>query len=115
MPAGFPCLVMTISSLSARRRYFDRSSLISDRATCFIAFTMFRKPGISLGFRHNRQDLDHLFCHIVKHPNIVTDTKTVLGMREPSESFDAALARFGWLMPQMRLEGVTNPGAGVRL
>ena len=29
-----------ISSDSARRRYFDRSSLISDRATCFIGFTV---------------------------------------------------------------------------
>ena len=56
-PAGFPCRVMTISSFSARRRYFDRSSLISDRATFFIAFTMFRKPGVRPGLRHDRPKL----------------------------------------------------------
>src|SRR5713226_2308301 len=83
---------MMIPSFSAKRRYFDRSSLISERATCFIAFTVFRKPGIGLGFRHNRQDLDHLFGHIVKHPNIVTDTKAILGMRKPSQPLDAAPA-----------------------
>jgi hypothetical protein len=28
------------------------------------------KPGIGLGFRHHRQDLQGLFGHIVEYPNI---------------------------------------------
>src|SRR5207245_4491276 len=99
---------MTICSFSARRRYFDRSSLISDRATCFITFTMFGKPVIGFGFRDNRQDLHRLLSHIVKHPYIATDTKAVLGVREPSQPLDAAFAHFRRLMPQMRFNGVTH-------
>src|SRR5437764_1326896 len=84
-------------SSSARRRYFDRSSLISDRATRFIAFTMFRKPGIGLRFRHNRQDVDHPLGHIVEHPNIVSDAQSILGTRKSSQPLDAALAHLGRL------------------
>src|SRR6266545_4690117 len=35
-PAGFPCRVMTILSSSASRRYFERSSFTSERATLLI-------------------------------------------------------------------------------
>src|SRR5262245_42510228 len=104
-----------MSSVSARRRYFDRSSLISDRATCFIAFTMFRKPGIHFGFRHDSQDLDHPFGYIVKHSKIVTDAKAVLGLRQPAQSLDAASAHLGGLMPQVLLDGITHRGADTRL
>src|SRR5262249_788100 len=106
---------MTIASVSARRRYLDRSSLISDRATCFIAFTMFPKPSIGLGFRHDGQDLNHLFDHIVIHPNIVADAKAVLGMSQPSKPLDPALARPGWLVPQMLLNAVSHRSAYVAL
>src|SRR5262245_58158132 len=105
---------MTISSPSASRRYFDRSSVISDRATFFIAFTISRKPGIGVGFRHNRQDLDRYLDHIVKGTNIVTDTKAILGMREPAQSLDAASAHLGWLMPQVLFDGVAHLAPEVR-
>src|SRR5262245_31371556 len=106
---------MTISSCSASRRYFDRSSLISDRATRFIATPMFRQPGIGFGFRHDGQNQHGLFAHVVKHPNVIADAEAVLGMGEPPQSLDAAPAHFGWLMPQVLFEGVAHRGADVRL
>src|SRR6266851_3859740 len=104
---------MTISSFSDRRRYFDRSSLTSDRATRFIVLSMFREPCVNLGFLHDRQDLDRLFSHIVKHANVVACAKSILRMRQTAQPFDAALAHFGRLMPQMLFDGVTHRGADI--
>src|SRR5687767_1925880 len=111
MPAGFPCFVITISSFSARRRYFDKSSLISDRGICFIAFTVFFEPSDGLGFQHDRQDLDYFIGYVVKHSSVITHAKAVLGSGEASQALDAALAGFGRLMPQMLLDGITHRGA----
>jgi hypothetical protein len=49
-PAGLPCRVITISSVSAKRKNLDRSSLTSDRATFLIAFTVSLKPKEDIGF-----------------------------------------------------------------
>src|SRR5262245_25017382 len=106
---------MTICSFSARRRYFDRSSLISDSAICFIAFSMFFEPGVGFGFRHDCQDLDRLLGHVVEDSNVVSDSKTVLWPGEPSQSLGAALARLGRLMPQMLFDRVAHRGPDIRL
>jgi hypothetical protein len=66
------------------------------------------KPGIDRGFRHDRQDLDRFLGHIVKHPNVIADARAILRMQEPAQTLDAALAHFGWLMPQMLLNGITD-------
>src|SRR5262245_23903152 len=115
MPAGLPCLVMMISSFSAKRRYFDRSSLISDSAICFITFSMFCKPFVGAGFRDDRQNLYHLSSYIEKDANIITDAQAVLGTREPSKFLDTALAHLGRLMSQMLFNRITHLGSDLRL
>ena len=59
--------------------------------------------------------LDLVFRNVVKYPNIVTDTKAVLGMRQPPQPLDAAFAGFGRLMPQMLFDGITHCGTNVGL
>src|SRR4051794_28947815 len=99
---------MTISSPSASRRYFERSSFTSDSATCFIALTVFLKPGVRLGFRDNRQDLDLVTRDVIEDPDVVTDAQTVLRVGQSAEPLDPALARLGGLVPQVLLHRVSD-------
>src|SRR5438132_745161 len=75
---------------------------------------MFFEPSTGLGLRHDRQNLNRLFCHVVKHSDVVTDSKTVLRSREPSQTLDPALARLGWFMPQVLFDGIAHRGADIR-
>src|SRR5574341_1549112 len=58
MPAGLPCLVMTISPDSARRRNRERSSLTSASAARRTGPPVLRKPPRRFGLRDDCEDFD---------------------------------------------------------
>jgi hypothetical protein len=113
MPAGRPWRVMTISSSTANRRYFDRSSLISARATA-LGLVGWRplpfEPRLRVGFRDDSEDLDLRFCNVIKHPD-VAHSEAVLGLAQTPESFDAALADLCWVVREVQFEGLLDSGA----
>src|SRR6185503_12342979 len=103
MPAGRPCRVMTISSSTASRRYLERSSFTSARATsfgalCWRAFLI--EPRLRFGLRDDREDLDLRFCNVIEHPD-VANSQTVLRLRQAPESLDPTLADLRRLVRQM--------------
>lgn len=114
MPAGRPWRVMTISSWTANRRYFDRSSLICARATALGRVRGWRpllvEPCLSVGFRDDGEDLDLRFCNVIKHPD-VAHSEPVLGLAQTPESLESALADFGRFVREMQFEGRPDAGA----
>src|SRR5450755_2313796 len=70
-PAGLPCRVITISSVSARRRYFERSSFTSESGTVFIALTYLFEPRIRIGFRDDRETLNLLALDVIEYPKVI--------------------------------------------
>ena len=70
-PAGLPCRVITISSVSARCRYFERSSFTSESGTVFIALTYLFEPCIRIGFRDDREDLNLFALDVIKDPKVM--------------------------------------------
>ena len=114
MPAGRPWRVMTISSSTANRRYFDRSSLISARATALGLVSGWRpllfEPRLRVGFRDDSEDLDLRFCNVIKHPD-VAHSEAVLGLAQTPESLDAALADLRWCVREVQFEGLLDSGA----
>jgi len=94
MPAGRPCLVITISSSTASRRYFERSSLTSARATSFALLgwrTLFVEPGLRFGLRDNCEDLDLRLCNVIEHPD-VANAQAILRLAQAPEALDPTLA-----------------------
>src|SRR6266446_2760165 len=94
MPAGFPWRVITISSRSASRRYFERSSLTFARATSRFGNAFFGKPGFRFGFGDDGEDLDRLACDVIEHPDVV-HSEPKLRAAQPPEPLDAALTGLG--------------------
>jgi len=76
---------------------------------------MFLQPSFRPRFTNNWQYLDHGFAHIVKHSNIIADTKAVLRPREPSQLFDSTLALFGRLVSQVLVECISYRCANIGL
>src|SRR5437762_11552658 len=89
MPAGRPWRVITISSSTAIRRYFDRSSLISTRPTALGVVRGCRpllvEPCLGVGFRDDGEDLDLRFCNVIKHPDVV-HSQAVLRLAQTRKS-----------------------------
>jgi hypothetical protein len=108
-PAGFPCLVITTSSSSARWRYFDRSSFIFARATLFIGYTFLPQPFLRLILRDDGQDLDDSFADVVEHADVI-DPQAVLGLTKPPEPLDPTPADACRFIAEMLLDRVANAG-----
>jgi hypothetical protein len=59
-----------ISSPAARRRYFDRASLISGRATARRPCAFFVKPSLRFVLPDDGEDLDRRFRNVIEHPDV---------------------------------------------
>ncbi|MGH9330056.1 MAG: hypothetical protein ACRD09_06410, partial [Vicinamibacterales bacterium] len=96
---------MTISLSTARRKYFERSSLTSARGTTLVAGLGGRalriEPALRLGFRDDREDLDLRFCNVIEHPD-VANPQAILRLAQTSESLDSALADLRRLVRQVQ-------------
>ena len=108
IPAGFPWRVIRISSRSASRRYFERSSLIFARATSRFGNPFLDEPGFSLRFGDDGEDLDRLARDVIEHPDVI-HSEPKLRAAQPPEPLDAALTHPSWLMTQMRFECIPYP------
>src|SRR5262249_37963785 len=102
-PARLPCRVITISSVSARRRTFERSFFTSERGTIFIALPCLSEPCIRIRFRNDAEDSGHRILNAVEDPQVIP-SKPISWKGESPESLDAALADLGPLVPQMDLD-----------
>jgi hypothetical protein len=97
---------MTISSSTASRRYLDRLSFTSARATSFAALcrrAFFVEPRLRFGLRDNREDLDLRFSNVIEHPD-VANPQTVLRLTQAPESLDPTLADLRRLVRQMHVK-----------
>jgi len=83
--------VITISSSTARRKYRERSSLISASATALGWRPFFVEPSLRFVLVDDRKDLDLRFSNVIKHPDIC-NPEPVLRLREPTQSLDPAFA-----------------------
>src|SRR2546422_3301372 len=96
-PAGRACRVITISSSTASRRYLERSSFTSARATSldFLVWSpLLVEPRLGVGLRDNREDLDLRFCNVIEHPDF-TLTRVAQrrrGSRARGDNFNAERA-----------------------
>ena len=105
-PAGRPCRVITISSSTASRRYFDKSSFISARATSRAALRwrpLLVEPRLGVRFRDDREDLDLRLCNVIEHPD-VSDPQAILRLAHPPEPLDPTLADLCRLVRQVHVE-----------
>lgn len=113
-PAGRPWRVITISSSTANRRYFERSSFTAARATSLGSFRAWRpllvEPRLRFGFRDDSEDLDFRFCNVIEHPDIA-HAQTVLRLAQAPETFDSTLADFRRLVGQMDFKGFLHARA----
>src|SRR6266478_1131899 len=94
MPAGRPCRVITISSPTASRKYLDKSSFTSARATSRVTLRwcpLFVEPRLGFGLRDDREDLDLRFCNVIEHPDVAY-SQAVLRLAQTPESLNATLA-----------------------
>ena len=112
-PAGLPCRVITISSVSACRMYLESSSLIWLRGIFFIGLAFLLEPSVGIGLCNDREDLDFPFSDVVKDPQF-TDSEAVLWAGKPAKSFDSSLAYLGRLVSQVNFQSVPNCGAITR-
>jgi hypothetical protein len=67
---------------------------------------------LRLGLRDDREDLDFLVGDVIEHP-CLTHPKSVLGLSEPLEALDPALAQLRRLEPKMQLDTIPNLGSGM--
>src|SRR5438552_18674112 len=111
-PAGFPCLVMTISSDSARRRNRERSSFTSASATWRIGRAVRREPPLRFGLGDDRNDFDRFGCDVIENSHL-PNPKAILRLPKTSQSLDPALAHAGRLVPQVPFESVSYLSAAV--
>ena len=112
MPAGRPCRVITISSLTASRRYLERSTPPSARATSFapcVGVPCLVEPRLRFGLRDDREDLDLRFCNVIEHPD-VADAQAVPRLAQTPESLDPTLADFRRLVCQVHVQGRLDAG-----
>src|SRR5258706_11702298 len=105
-PAGFPCLVITTSSDSARRRNRDRSSFPSARATGRIRLSVRLEPLRRFGLGDDREDFDVFDRDVIVDPNL-PHPKPILRLTQPAQVLDPALADPGGLVPQVPLESLS--------
>src|SRR4051812_12021010 len=105
-PAGRPCRVITISSSTASRRYFDKSSFISANATVRPALRwrpLLVESRLGVRLRDDRENLDLGLCNVIEHPD-VSDPQAILRLAHPAEPLDPTLADFCRLVRQMYIE-----------
>lgn len=114
IPAGFPWRVIRISSRSASRRYFERSSLIFARATSRFGNPFLDELGFSLRFGDDGEDLDRLARDVIEHPDVI-HSEPKLRAAQPPEPLDAALTYPSWVMTQMRFDCIPYPRPGISL
>ena len=106
-PAARPCRVIKISPSVASLRYFDRSSLTFARATALVGRAFPLEPGLRFGFGDDGEDVDRCFRNVIEHPD-VANPKAILWPAQTAEPFDATLAHFCRLEPEVAFEGVSN-------
>jgi len=98
---------MTISSLAARRRYFDRSSLTFARATARVGFAFALEPALRFGFRDDREDFNRCFRNVIEHPD-VADSQPKLRTAYAAEPLDSTLADLRRLEPEVAFQSISN-------
>src|SRR5438093_13037775 len=108
IPAGFPWRVITISSRSASRKYFERSSFTFARATSRLRNPFLGEPGFRFRFGHDGEDLDRLVSDVIEHPDVI-HSEPKLRVAQPPEPLDAALTHLGRFLAQMRFQCVPHP------
>jgi hypothetical protein len=116
-PAGRPWRVITISSSTASRKYFEKSSFTAARATSLGSLRAWRpllvEPRLCFGFCDDREDLDFGFCNVIEHPDIA-DTQTVLRLAQAPKTLDSTLADFRRRVCQMDFKGFRHARANRR-
>src|SRR3990167_2314776 len=95
-----------ISSVAARRRYFERSSLTFASATV-VGCARFVEPPLRRGFGDDGEVFDRTLGNVIEHPDIV-DAQTVLRLLHPAQALDAALADLRRSEPKVALHGVAH-------
>src|SRR5213594_13136 len=113
-PAGRPCRVMTISSLAARRRYFERSFLTLASATALLGRSLPLEPGFRLGLPNDRKDFDRRFGNVIEYPYVI-DSEPILWSAQATQPLDTDPADLLRLMSQVALEGIPDPTADAHL
>ena len=98
---------MTTSSRSARRRYFERSSLTSARATARRGRAFCVEPRSRPGLGDHAHDFDGRFCNVIEHPD-VADPRAELRLARPPQPCDPASADLRRFMPELHLNGVPD-------
>src|SRR5262245_30314087 len=101
---------MTICSVSAKRKYRERSSFTSESGTVFIRSTFLLKPGVGIGFRDDRQHLDFFANDVIEHTQLI-HAKAILRVRELPKTFDPTLAHLGRLVSQVDLHSIAHLSA----
>jgi hypothetical protein len=110
MPAGFPCRVITISSVSASRKNRDKSSLTSVSATRRIGRSVLGKPVSRLGLCNDGEDFDGFDRDVIEN-SYLSDPKAILWLTQTPEPLDSALARPSGLLPQVPFKSVPHLSA----
>src|SRR3989304_9784731 len=105
---------MTICSFSARRRYFERSSLTSLRGTLFMSLASLSQPVIRVGFRDDGDDPDAAIANIVEDSDFA-DPKAKLWAPFACKALDPGAGDIGRLMAQMALQPVSDLRPAIHL
>ncbi len=99
---------MTISSSAASRKYFEKSSFSSARATSRAGRAFLVEPRLGLLLGDDCKDFDRRFCNVIEHPHL-PDAKSVLWPAESTKPLNAALADSAWFVSQVTFESVAHP------
>ena len=107
-PAGWPWRVMMTSSLVARRRYLEKSSLTAERATSRDRRAFFVEPRVGLLLGDDGEDFDRCFRNVREHPDL-SDSKSVLRLAQPTKALDTTLATLARRVAQMTCQCIFDP------
>ncbi len=99
---------MTTSSLAARRKYFEKSSLTFASATAWVWRALFVEPRLRLFLGDDGEDFNRCFPNVIEHPD-VSHPQRVLWLCQPAQPLDTTLAQLSGFVPKVILDGILNP------
>lgn len=65
------------------------------------------EPGLGLGFRNDREDLDFFVGDVIENAYLF-NAEAVLRLSEPTKALDAAFGRLRRLVPEVRPDGILD-------
>jgi hypothetical protein len=104
---------MTISSLTARRRYLDKSSLTFANATSRIRDSFFGELLLRGRLLEDRKDFDCCFFDVIKHPYFI-NSQAILRPAYATKPFDTTLADLRRFVTQVKFKSIATLAPDVR-